>query len=234
VTPNEPNERAATPLHDRSWTQRFAYDVLRIVSIAFSSALGGLRASGQSNLPASGGVLLVTNHLSYLDVFVIGIPLRRRLNYVARSTLFVPVLGALIRLLGGFPIQRDGMGASGLKETLRRLKWGGVVVLFPEGTRSIDGRVAPIKAGIAVLVKKARVPIVPAGIAGTFEAWPRGQRFPHPHPIRTVYGPPIFQSELAGMSTEDVTALLQSRIEDCHRIALEGLARDLGIDSVSD
>ncbi len=123
------------------------------------------------------------------------------------------------------------MGASGLKETLRRLKHGGVVVLFPEGTRSLDGRVAPLKPGIAVLATKARVPIVPAAVAGTFEAWPRGQPFPRPHPIRAVYGPPISQSELVGLSNEAITALLHARIEDCHRLALQDLTHDLGLNA---
>ena len=100
------------------------------------------RATGQGNVPRSGGVLLVCNHLSFLDVFMVGIPLERPLNYVARSTLFLPVLGPLIRSVGGFPIQREGIGASGMKETIRRLRAGGIVTLFPEGTRSpTDGSV---------------------------------------------------------------------------------------------
>jgi 1-acyl-sn-glycerol-3-phosphate acyltransferase len=110
------------------------------------------RATGQGNMPASGGVLLVCNHASFLDVILLGIPLTRPLNFVARSTLFVPGLGALIRSLGGFPIQREGMGASGMKETLRRLRSGGIVTLFPEGTRSTDGLLAALKPGIAVVV----------------------------------------------------------------------------------
>ncbi len=159
--------------------------------------------------------MLVANHVSFLDVFVLGIPLRRPLNYVARSTLFLPGLGFLMRSVGAFPIQREGMGASGMKETLRRLRSGGIVTLFPEGTRSADGELGPLKQGIAVLVSRAGVPVVPAGIAGTFESWPRSRPIPIPCPVRIHYGRPITPEEIAGMRSEDVTALIRGRIEEC-------------------
>lgn len=220
--------------HDRPWPLRAWYELIRVVVEVVFIATGGLRATGRHHMPDSGGVLLVSNHLSYLDVFVLGIPLRRRLNYVARSTLFLPGLGALIRSVGGFPIQREGMGASGLKETLKRLRRGGVVILFPEGTRSPDGRVGPLKPGIAVLATRAAVPVVPAAVAGTFQAWPRRQPFPRPHPIRIVYGPALTPAELDGLAPEAVTALLADRIAACHRDALRGLAADLGREPTGD
>ncbi len=137
--------------------------------------------------------MLVANHVSFLDVFVLGIPLRRPLNYVARSTLFVPGLGFLMRSVGAFPIQREGMGASGMKETLRRLRSGGIVTLFPEGTRSADGELGPLKHGIAVLVSRAGVPVVPAGIAGTFEILaqvaPDSYPLPRSHSLRPADHP---------------------------------------------
>jgi 1-acyl-sn-glycerol-3-phosphate acyltransferase len=185
------------------------------------------RATGQHNMPEAGGVLLVCNHLSFLDVFLLGIPLRRPLNYVARSTLFVFGVGAFIRSVGGFPIQRDGMGASGMKETLRRLRNGGIVTLFPEGTRSPDGELGRLKSGIAVLVARAGVPLVPAGLAGTFEVWPRSRRFPVPHPIRIHYGRPIFPEELAGLNTVAITELIHDRIQESCLEAKRGLIRDM-------
>ena len=97
------------------------YRLVQYVFATLFAALGGWRASGWHNMPATGAVLLVANHLSFLDVFLLGISLRRPLNFVARSSLFFPILGFLIRSVGGFPIQhREGMGASGMKETLRR------------------------------------------------------------------------------------------------------------------
>jgi 1-acyl-sn-glycerol-3-phosphate acyltransferase len=214
---------------DRSLWARFWYRLVQAATLNVFLSTGGLRAGGRHNVPATGPALLVSNHLSYFDVFVLGIPLSRPLNYVARSTLFLPVLGAFIRSVGGFPIQREGMGASGLKETLRRLRNGGIVILFPEGTRSPDGRFGELKAGISVLAARARVPIIPAALAGTFEAWPRRSLLPRPYPIRVEYGPPILPDELVGLSNDEVTRLIRDRMLECHRKAVIGVARDLGL-----
>lgn len=212
---------------DRSPALRAWYSLIRYVTAILSAVLLGWRATGHRSMPRSGGVLLVSNHLSYLDVFFLGIPLQRPLNYLARSTLFVSVLGSLIRSVGGFPIQREGIGASGMKETLRRLRSGGIVTLFPEGTRSADGRLGPLKHGIAVLVERAGVPVVPVGLAGTFEVWPRSRPFPSPHPIRIHYGRTIYPEDLKGMDAEAITALIAERLGEAREAALRGLERDL-------
>jgi 1-acyl-sn-glycerol-3-phosphate acyltransferase len=141
--------------------------------------------------------------------------------------LFLPVLGTLIRSVGGFPIQREGIGASGMKETMRRLRAGGIVTLFPEGTRSQDGSLGPIKPGIASLAARAGVPVVPAGLAGTFELWPRARLIPVPHPIRIHYGQPIFPAELAGLDTEAVTRLIHRRMIEIHEEACRALESDM-------
>jgi len=222
--PAQPSEVGLS--QDRSSAKLVWYRCIQWIVATFFAAYGGWRATGRHNLPEKGGVLLVSNHLSFLDVFLLGIPLRRPLNYVARSTLFLPGLGALIRSVGGFPIQREGMGASGLKETLRRLKNGGIVALFPEGTRSPDGEMREIKPGIAVLVSRARVPVVPAGIAGTFEAWPRTNLIPRPRPIRIHYGPAIHPSELETLDLEQIKALIALRMQESRAIAVEALRQD--------
>jgi 1-acyl-sn-glycerol-3-phosphate acyltransferase len=216
------------PAHDRSRLARVWYSIVRKGVTVLLAASGGFRASGRENVVPSGPALLVSNHLSHLDVFILGLPSSRPLNYVARSTLFLPILGALIRSVGGFPIQREGMGASGLKETLRRLRNGGIVALFPEGTRSRDGELGELKTGIAVLAARARVPIIPTAVAGTFEAWPRSRPYPLPHPIRVYYGPPIMPAEFESLDATALTALIRERILDCQRIARGDLARDLG------
>ncbi|MGZ3299736.1 MAG: lysophospholipid acyltransferase family protein [Isosphaeraceae bacterium] len=225
--PRRPRSDGTGAGTDRRWGELLWYRLVQYMFATLFAALGGWRASGWHNMPATGAVLLVANHLSFLDVFLLGISLRRPLNFVARSSLFFPVLGFLIRSVGGFPIQREGMGASGMKETLRRLRRGGIVTLFPEGTRSRDGKLAPLKSGIAVLVSRAGVPVVPAGIAGTFEAWPRSRLLPVPRPVRIHFGPPIRPEDIAGMESQAVTALIRDRLQDCVRVAQEGLARDL-------
>ncbi len=211
---------------DRSTAATLWYDAVKNFSVNILNTMGGIRATGRGNLPRTGGMLLVSNHASFLDVFALGGTSPRPLNYVARSTLFLPVLGSMIRSVGGFPIKREGMGAEGLKETLRRLKNGGAVILFPEGTRSHDGSIGPLKPGIAGLAARVKAPVVPAGLAGTFESWPRGRIVPRPHAVRVHYGEPIPRQEL-DQDPDRVTDCIRERMLDCYRIARAGLASDL-------
>jgi 1-acyl-sn-glycerol-3-phosphate acyltransferase len=212
---------------DRSRRLLVWYHSVRLVCAGVSMILMRWRSTGQGNIPAGGGVLLVCNHVSFLDVFFLAIPLSRPLNYVARSTLFVSFVGMFIRSVGGFPIQREGIGAGGMKETLRRLKAGGIVALFPEGTRSPDGELGPLKPGIAVLATRLGVPVVPAGLAGLYESWPRSHLMPVPHPVRIHYGQPILPDELAGLDTEAVTALIRGRMQLIHQEARRALQDDM-------
>ncbi len=188
-----------------------------------------LRATGRQHIPRTGAGLIVANHLSHWDVFMIGFVAPRTLNYVARSTLFIPILGTLIRSVGGFPIQREGIGAQGIKETLKRVRAGGLVVLFPEGTRSRDGELAPLKSGIAMLAAKTKVPVIPAAIAGTYEGWPRWHRFPRMFPVRVVFGQPITVDEIRTLSPEELTALIERRIRDGIAEARASLRSDLNL-----
>lgn len=224
---NKPSLPADRSLGKRIWYRLIQQVVTQIVSIT-----GGIRATGRETFPKTGGVILVSNHLSHLDVFVLGLLLPRPLNYVARSTLFVPGLGFFIRSVGGFAIQRDGKGSEGFKETLRRVRAGGIVTFFPEGTRSENGELGELKPGIVALASRAGVPIVPAAIAGTFEAWPKGQSYPRPHPIRVHYGEPITPDQLAGKTPEEVTGLIRDRILKSQSAARKGLRGDLGIGEI--
>ena len=214
-------------MRDRSRVRMAWYRFVQLVTGTAWCALAGLRATGRETIPTTGGALLVANHLSHLDVFVLGQLQPRPLNYVARSTLFFPPLGALIRSVGGFPIQHDGLGAQGVKETLRRLRNGSLVVLFPEGARSFDGDLGPLKPGISALASRTRVPIVPIGIAGTFEALPRGSPWPTPHAVRIHFGTPILPAEYEGLGPDALSALIRDRMLDARRVASEKLARDL-------
>jgi 1-acyl-sn-glycerol-3-phosphate acyltransferase len=225
--------RAAKPaplaaVHDRSPLAFAWYRLNQLILGTILAAFFGIRVTGRRNIPATGALLLVSNHLSHLDVVALGAFASRPMNYIARSTLFFPPLSWMIRSLGAFPIQRDGLGASGIKETLRRLKRGGVVVLFPEGTRSRDGELGELKQGVATLAGRARVPILPAAMAGVREAWPRSSPFPIRHAIRLHYGPAITSDQAAGLDPAALTALIRERVLDAQAVARAGLARDVG------
>ena len=212
---------------DRSLSRLVWYRMVQGFFSTLLAATCGLRASGRDHIPDQGPVLLVSNHLSHLDVLILGILLNRPLNYVARSTLFIGPLGWFIRSVGAFPINRDGMGAEGFKETLRRVRSGGIVTLFPEGTRTEDGDLGEMKSGIARLVARSKAPVVPAAIAGSFEAWPKSRVYPVAHPLRVHFGAPITTDQMSDLDPDALTALIRTRILQCQVIAREALARDL-------
>ena len=113
-------------------------------------------------------------------------------NYLARDTLFdVPLLRSLLRSWKVVPVDREGGGGAGLKAILARLLEGGVILLFPEGTRSPDGSLRPAKSGIGLTVIKSAAPVVPVRVFGTFEAYGRHARWPRPRRLTVVYGQPM-------------------------------------------
>jgi len=223
TTPPRPSEK----LYEAS---RFSDAWYRCVQGSFGlvfTVSGGLRATGLENVPRRGGALLVSNHVSFLDVLALGVSCPRPLSYMARSSLFFPPLGGLIRSVGAFPIEREGVGKQGLIETLNRVKDGRIVLLFPEGTRSTNGEFQPLKPGIAVLVNRAGAPVIPAGVAGTYESWPRHRPMPRPYPLRVHFGEPIQPSELERLDRPAVTATVQERIAAAVAEARRQLKRDL-------
>jgi 1-acyl-sn-glycerol-3-phosphate acyltransferase len=142
------------------------------------------------------------------------------MNYLARDTLFKnPVLAPLIRFLDAIPIDREGGGLAGLKETLRRLKAEEQVLIFPEGTRTQDGEVLPLKPGFCSVTRRSKVPLVPVGLDGAYQAWPRTSRFPRLGRIAVVVGEPMSPDLIASLTDDQVVEELQSRIQECHRRA---------------
>jgi 1-acyl-sn-glycerol-3-phosphate acyltransferase len=145
-----------------------------------------LRAAGARNIPRSGPALLLANHQSFLDPMLVGVSIvRRHMCALARSGLFSnPAFGWLIRNLGAAPINQEGFSREGLKSVLDNLQVGRTVLIFPEGERCADGVLHPLRPGVSLIIKKASpVPIVPIGIAGAFDAWPRQRPYPIPAPL---------------------------------------------------
>jgi 1-acyl-sn-glycerol-3-phosphate acyltransferase len=144
------------------------------------------------------------------------------MNYLARDSLFrVPGLAPLIAFLDAIPIDREGGGLAGLKETLKRLKAGELVLIFPEGTRTSDGEVAPLKPGFIAVARRSRVPLIPVGLDGAFQAWPRTSPWPRPGRIAVVVGEAISPEQVAELSDDDLLAELEQRILTCHSHARE-------------
>jgi 1-acyl-sn-glycerol-3-phosphate acyltransferase len=150
------------------------------------------RVYSPERVPQKGPVILAANHQSFLDPPLVGSGLNRDINYLARKTLFrVPVLSWFLRNVNAVPVDRDGGGAAGLRAIMDRLHDGGAIILFPEGTRSLDGKLQPARSGIGLTVIKSEAPVVPVRVFGTYEAWGRHRRFPRPHRVAVKYGRPM-------------------------------------------
>jgi len=169
---------------------------------------------GVRYVPRTGAVILVCNHQSFLDPVLATMALPREACYMARDSLFRRRLfKRLIESLNAFPIRRSAADLTAVKGALRRLKQGMALVMFPEGTRTLDGRVGPMLPGLGTIARKAAVPIVPTLIDGAFQAWPRGRALPRPASVIVEYGPPIRPAEFADLTAEELVALLRNRLE---------------------
>ena len=193
------------------------YSAFRTMCRITATVLFDLKVYGAEHVPVTGGVLLLCNHQSLLDPPCVGVQIRRPASYLAKSELFdVPVFGWVIRRLNAFPVRQGAGDVGAVRETIKRLKEGHVLTIFPEGQRTLTGELQPLQGGFTLIVRKAGVPIVPVAIDGTFKAWPRGKAMFQPAPVRVKFGPPM-----------DVEGLKPAEIVKRVEAAIGGLLADL-------
>ncbi len=203
---------------ERSLFSRFGYQLIRIsVWLAFKTVFR-FRIYGSHHFPASGAALICSNHQSHLDPMLVGVSSTRRCNFLAKKQLFrYPPLSWVISFLDSIPIDREGPGSiSGMKETLKRLKRGEMVVMFPEGTRSETGEMLPIMPGFVAFVRRVRAPVIPVGIDGAQRAWPKNKKLIRPFTkVNVVVGQPIPPNCFEGKSDDEVMEIVASAIRHC-------------------
>jgi 1-acyl-sn-glycerol-3-phosphate acyltransferase len=170
---------------------------LQIPAVIGCTLLFKVRVYGLHNVPKSGGVLLVSNHQSYLDPVLLALKLSRPVSYFAKSELFESrYFGALIRALHAFPVERGRGDKGAMEQAIRVLQQGYMLNFYPEGTRTETGEIGPMQRGISLIIRRAKVPVLPAAVHGSFEAWRPPRKFFGPHPIRVAYGRPMLLHEL--------------------------------------
>lgn len=169
------------------------YDFFRPVAKGLSAAFVRLTVEGRSNVPLEGPFVLIANHQSVLDPMLVQAHCPRDVYSFAKSTQFSS--GAVSRWLlpriNAIPARRYRIDPQVVRTALRLLDRGEVVGIYPEGERSWDGALQPLRRGTVRLILKAGVCVVPCGVVRSFDAWPRWSRRPRRLPVRLRFGPPI-------------------------------------------
>ena len=175
---------------------------------------------GAQQVPDRGPVLLVANHQSFLDPVILGVAGHHRpFHSMARGTLFRhPAFGWLIRTLRAIPIDQDGADISAVRRCVNVLREGHALVVFPEGTRTLDGTTAPFAPGTMVLIKRALPMVIPVAIEGAHDVWPRNRSLPRAvGRIASMYGQPIAAETLLAMEPGGALKHLQLEVETMRR-----------------
>lgn len=183
-----------------------AYRIFKIFLYIFFKVFYRLEVFGLENIPREGGFIMAVNHVSYLDPPVIGAVSTRRVRFMAKEGLFkIPFFKLFIKIFS-FPIKRDKPHPSSIKEAIQRLKKGELIVMFPEGSRSVDGEFLEAKRGLSVIASISKKPVIPTFIKGTEKALPVGAKFLRPAKITVIFGDPL------GMNKEETNKQFQDRI----------------------
>ena len=197
-------------------------DALRPAILGLSRALWRVSFRGLEHVPAEGGLVIASNHQTYVDPFWVGVRIRRPVRYLAWNEAFKwPLMGKALELLGAWPIVLDRGSPTAHRRSLRWLRSGGAMMIFPEGQRAYgDGELSRFKAGAVRLALEADVPILPVTIRGGERVWPRGQTLPRMGRVEIVYHPARHPAPLPGedarqcvhRETDALTAVIKSAL----------------------
>lgn len=205
------------------------YEIARNALSLMYLVLFRARAYHADRVPNSGPVLIAANHQSFLDPPLVGSSVRpRHTDYLARSGLFkFKPFGVLLKALNCVSIKEETGDMGAIKQVLARLAAGHAVLIFPEGNRTPDGTMHGFKRGIALLVKRARCPVVPVAVEGCFDAWPRHRKLPMPwaSPVAVMFGNPIGYDELVKDGMDEAMRRLEREI-DAMRLELRAKIRE--------
>ena len=209
-----PAPAAALTFARKTWMYSLGQSLCRL----FAITLFDLKAYDVQNIPRRGGVLIVSNHQSFLDPVMLGVKVTRPMSFLAKSELFVNrIFGAAIRGVNAFPVRQGEGDVGAVRETIKRLQEGHVLVMFPEGGRCEDGEIAPLQTGVGLIVRRAgpTVKVVPAAVEGAFKAWPKGQLLPRCSKVRVKYGKPM---DLCHLKAAEIRGIIDGEI---HRLFAE-------------
>ncbi len=167
--------------------------IMRYILYLLLRLLFRIEIKNRHYIPEKGGVIIASNHTSYLDPPVLAASLKRRPTFIAKSSLYkIPLIGFIIRAYS-IGVKRDKPGPSTIKKALKVLRSGGALVIFPEGGRSGDGKLMEFKRGVGLLAASGNVPVVPVCIRGADRALPVGAKMIRMEKIKIIFGRPIIR-----------------------------------------
>jgi 1-acyl-sn-glycerol-3-phosphate acyltransferase len=211
----------AQPVPQREWQPRPdpgrhpIYHLAGILLRILLRVYGRLKVVGRDNVPRTGGVLLASNHASYLDPMLIGAALYRyrRVWMMAKRDLWRhPVMRYVYDRVMAFPVERHSPDRAALRRALEWLAQGEAVLIFPEGERTRTGQLLPGLPGVALLALKSGVPVVPVACIGTYEMWPANRKSIRRVPLTLAFGTPLYFAP--GTTREEAAAAIMRAIAD--------------------
>ena len=199
----------------RAWYAVLWWDFCERVATASLHVLFGLRVHGRQRIPRTGPLIFVSNHQSFLDPAINAAAVRDRpFRPFARETLFRGPLGTIIRSLGAIPVTGGAGDKSSMRAALAELDAGRSVLIYPEGGRTFDGALATFQSGVSILLKRSKATVVPIGMDGAFETWPRTSSRPNlRRSIETEVGEPIDSEVLLELGTVAALRRLEAEVD---------------------
>ena len=191
------------------------HNFARLLCVIFVCLPYRLRAYNKKSVPKKGPLLVLCNHQSFLDPIFSQSYIIRSFYFIARDSLYrIKVFGLLIRSLFTIPIKRDQADVATMKKILQLLKENRPVCLYPEGTRTHDGKIAQIKPGFSLLARRSGATVVPAVIDGAFECWPRTRKFPKLGKVSVIYGEPVTLNQVEQLSDREFADLITKKLRE--------------------
>lgn len=202
----------------------FKFNLVRWILIVYFKIYHRIELHGSENIPATGPVIIASNHISYYDPVIVSIGVYRDMKFMAWGRLFtIPIFRSMIRFFGAFPVELTKVDKSAYVNALRTLFKRKALIIFPEGGRSDDGKVKDLKLGIARLALKTNARIVPVTLVGVYEAWPKQRLLPRPVKISVYYHKPITidkhefadikaRNEYFNKITDQITKVISSKL----------------------
>lgn len=155
------------------------YKFIKFISTIIINLFWSVKVEGEDISKYQGSFILAANHVSYLDPIVLGIVVKRRINFITKKEIYDnPFLNCILKRIGAIPVDKNSTNSASIKKSLNLLKDNHILGVFPEGTRSSDGKLLELNTGMIKIALQADVPIIPVGISGTFEIYPPEAKFP--------------------------------------------------------